>query len=57
MVYERIPLQRYWAHKIRNVLNEVEKADEKAFKSDLHAVMWADTAQQARSAAGRFADR
>ena len=28
MVYDKIPVQRCWAHKIRNVLNKVRKADE-----------------------------
>jgi putative transposase len=57
MVYDGIPVQRCWAHKIRNVLNKVRKADEKAVKADLHAVMNADTAIKARSAARRFAER
>ncbi len=57
MVYDKIPVQRCWAHKIRNVLNKVRKADEKAVKADLHAVMNADAAMKARSAARRFAER
>jgi len=57
MVYDKIPVQRCWAHKIRNVLNKVRKADEKAVKADLHSVMNADTAMKARSAARRFAER
>ena len=57
MVYDKIPVQRCWAHKIRNVLNKVRKADEKSVKADLHAVMNADTAMKARSAARRFAER
>src|ERR1700733_8674048 len=28
MVYDKIPVQRCWAHKIRNILNTVRKADE-----------------------------
>ena len=51
MVYDKIPVQRCWAHKIRNVLNKVRKADETSAKADLHAVMNADTAMKARSAA------
>ena len=57
MVYDKIPVQRCWAHKIRNVLNKVRKADETSVKADLHAVMNADTAMKARSAARRFAER
>ena len=55
MVYDKIPVQRCWAHKIRNVLNKVKKVDEASVKTDLHAVMNADTATKARSAARRFA--
>ena len=57
MVYDKIPSRRCWAHKIRNVLNKVKKADEISVKADLHAVMNADTAMKARSAARRFAER
>jgi putative transposase len=57
MVYDKIPVQRCWAHKIRNILNKVRKTDEKAVKAGLHAVMNADTATKARSAARRFADQ
>ena len=57
MVYDKIPVQRCWAHKIRNVLNKVRKADETSVKANLHAVMNADTAMKARSAARRFAKR
>ena len=53
MVYDKIPVQRCWAHKIRNILNKVRKTDEKAVKADLNA----DTAMKARSAARRFAAR
>ena len=56
-VYDKIPVQRCWAHKIRSVLNKVRKADEKAVKAGLHAVMNADTATKARSAARGFAAR
>jgi len=45
------------AHKIRNVLNKVRKADAASVKADLHAVMNADTIMKARSAARRFAGR
>ncbi len=55
--YPRVPVQRCWAHKIRNVLNKVRVADQPAVKADLHAIMKAKTVPQARSAARRFADR
>ncbi len=56
-VYDKIPVQRCWAHKIRNILNKVRKADQTAVKADLHAVMNAEDARKARSAARRFAER
>jgi transposase-like protein len=55
--YPGVPVQRCWAHKIRNVLNKVSRADQPAVKADLHAVMNAKTLPHARSAARRFAGR
>lgn len=52
-----IPIQRCWAHKMRNVLGKVRRADQPTVKADLQAVMNAKTLPQARSAARRFADR
>lgn len=57
MVYPTIPVQRCWAHKIRNILDKVKKADQAAIKTALHAVMNADSRRKAQSAARRFADR
>ena len=56
-VYPRVPVQRCWAHKIRNILNKVRVADQPAVKRGLHKVMNADTRPQALAAARRFADR
>ena len=55
--YPGIAVQRCWAHKIRNVLDKVRKADRDAVKRGLHQVMNADTLPAAQSAARRFADR
>jgi putative transposase len=55
--YPGVPVQRCWAHKIRNVLDKVRKADQPAVKAGLHAVMNAKTIPHARAAARRFADR
>ena len=55
-VYPGIPLQRCWAHKIRNILDKVRKADQDAVKAGLHAIMNAPNRPRARSAARRFAD-
>lgn len=57
IVFPSVPVQRCWAHKIRNVLDKVRRADHDAVKAGLHAVMQAKTLPQARSAARRFADR
>jgi len=54
--YPAVPVQRCWAHKMRNVLAKVRQADQPAVKADLQAVMNAKTLPQARSAARRFAD-
>ncbi len=56
LVYPGIPIQRCWAHKIRNVLAKVRVADQPAVKADLHAVMKAETLPKARAAARRCAD-
>ena len=57
VVYPGIAVQRCWAHKIRNVLNKVRKADQAAVKATLHRVMNAKNGRQARSVARRFATR
>jgi putative transposase len=55
--YPGIPVQRCWAHKIRNVLDKVRGADQPAVKADLHAIMNATTVPRARSAARHLANR
>ncbi len=55
-VYPLIPLQRCWAHKIRNILNKVRKADHKAVKKGLVAIYAAKNLKGARSAARRWVD-
>ena len=52
-----LPVQRCWAHKIRNVLDKVRAADRDAVKRGLHAIMNASNAPAARHAARRLADR
>jgi transposase-like protein len=56
-VFPDVPVQRCWAHKIRNVLNKVRVADQRAVKAGLHAIMNAHTLVAVRAAARRFADR
>ena len=57
VVFPGLPVQRCWAHKIRNVLGKVKKADRPAMKRALHAVMNAPNEPAARHAARRLADR
>jgi len=57
LVHDKIPVQRCWAHKIRNVLDKVKAANRDAVKADLRAIMNADNRPKARSAARRFAEQ
>lgn len=57
LVFPGLPVQRCWAHKIRNVLDKVKKPDRPAMKRALHAVMNAANEPAARPAARRLADR
>lgn len=57
VVYPGIPVQRCWAHKIRNIVAGVRAADRTAIKATLHAVMKASNMVAARSAAAAFARR
>lgn len=57
VVLPGIPVQRCWAHKIRNILDKIRKADQPAAKRAIHKVMNAANAPAARAAARRFADR
>jgi putative transposase len=56
-VFPDIAVQRCWAHKIRNILDKVKKADQPAVKRTLHKVMNAPNAPAARAAARKFANR
>jgi putative transposase len=56
-VFPGIPVQRCWAHKMRNILDKIKKADQPAAKRALHKVMNADNITAARTAARRFRDR
>jgi putative transposase len=56
-VLHGIRVQRCWAHKIRNVLDKVRKADQPRIKRALHKIMNAPNQLAARTAARRFADR
>jgi putative transposase len=57
LVYGRVPVQRCWAHKARNVVDKVKKADQAAVKEDLKRISHATNRVEARKAFGRFARR
>ena len=54
-VYPGIPTQRCWAHKTRNILNNVRKKDQEAVKKDLAVISNAGGIRQARAALKHFA--
>ena len=56
-IFPNIAIQRCWAHKIRNVLDKVRKADQPKVKRALHKIINAANAPAARSAARHFAER
>jgi putative transposase len=56
-VFHAIPVQRCWAHKIRNILAKVRKADQPKLKRAVHKIMNAPNAPAARSAARKLAER
>jgi len=56
-VFHGIPVQRCWAHKTRNILDKMRKADRETAKRDLHKISHAPDRTTARRAARRFADR
>lgn len=57
LVWPRIPRQRCWAHKVRNVLDKVKKADWEAVKRALGAISHAENPQEAVEAYFTFAQR
>jgi len=56
LVYAHVPVQRCWAHKIRNILEKAKKKDQAEMKSHLHRIMNAPNKTKARKAARQFAD-
>ncbi|HZD42195.1 MAG TPA: IS256 family transposase [Terriglobales bacterium] len=57
VVYPKILLQRCWAHKSRNVLDKVKKADHAAVKKALNRISHASNQRQATQAYWRFSQR
>jgi transposase-like protein len=56
IVWPSVPVQRCWAHKTRNVLDKVKKADWDRVKRHLNRIPNAESIVDARRAARRFAD-
>lgn len=50
IVYPRIPRQHCWAHKTRNILDKVKKADQELVKKDLHRISHARSRKLATQA-------
>ena len=53
-VYPNIPLQRCWAHKVRNILDKVPRKKQAAVKRGLRKIYGADTLTEAQTAAKRW---
>lgn len=56
-VFPKIPVQRCWAHKTRNILDRIRRIDRDGAKRDLHRISHAADRTAARRAARSFADR
>jgi transposase-like protein len=54
-VFPNIPIQRCWAHKVRNLTDKVRRGDQKAVKRGLRRIYDAASEKKARKMAGRFA--
>lgn len=54
LVYGQVPVQLCWAHKTRNVLEKVRRADQESIKKDLHRISHAQNLIEARRAAQLF---
>ena len=57
IVYPKAPLQRCWAHKIRNVLDRVKKKDQPAVKKALGRISHAANRREATQTYWRFSSR
>jgi transposase-like protein len=57
IVWPDVPVQRCWAHKTRNVLDKVKRADWDRVKRHLNRISNADSIVDARRAVRRFVDQ
>lgn len=56
-VYPRVPHQRCWVHKMRNILEKVRRRDHDQVKTDAQAIYLAEDRKQAQAAFRRFRTR
>lgn len=56
-VYPRVPHQRCWVHKLRNVLQAVRRRDHAAVKADVQAIYQAASRREAEARARQVAQR
>jgi putative transposase len=54
-VFPHVPLQRCWAHKMRNILDKVPRKKQQAVKKGLQKIYRAQNLREAQSAATRWA--
>lgn len=52
-----VPIQRCWAHKVRNITDKIKKKDAEAVKLGLKKIYAADNVVKARKKAGEFVKR
>lgn len=57
IAYSNIPIQRCWAHKMRNIIDKVRKKDRKSVKEGLVKIYSANDMVEARSAARRWVQK
>jgi transposase-like protein len=57
IVHPNVPIQRCWAHKMRNLLDKAKKKDHKKMKKSLQKIYRAKNIRTARNQAQRFAKR
>jgi putative transposase len=56
-VYPRVPHQRCWVHKMRNILEKVRRRDHDLVKADAQAIYLAESRSQAQAAFRKFRAR
>lgn len=57
LVYPHIPLQRCWAHKMRNIMNKIKKGDQRKAKRGLVRIYRAQGIGEARMRAKQWSER